>query len=469
MRQMRKAVLTSLPALFMILAMILAMTLTAHAATYHSGTVKLSELETGDIISRGAKINRASSENVKDTIVLKAKGYYEYDDDYSRNENASCSSNIKLPFRNYDDNYKPGWQYDYGTARFTWRGKGANEGGYYGPAADDCAVSSWIVTNKAGDEANGFTVTLAGCIVYNGELTAGRNENVVFGEFGDSTYSFIPDKSGIYNFYSDIGDSEDDESAAWGILKNGNVTIAENKPMWEGDFSFTCELNAGTTYTFYAINDGSDGSPAFTATVVVEKDNSDLYNIKTVNNRYVQVLTDKSTAFPDDTVTVKAWPKGSYSPIAYVRKTSDGSLIKKVELEYNGQTFTGTFTMPKCDVTVEGKAGGADDSTKEDNTLSVTGKTVTVNHNTLKKILPANKVMTFKNKGQGTLKFTLTSAKKGEKSFKKYFNVNSKTGTITVKKGLKNGIYKLTVKVQAAGNDEYNKAEKKVNIKIRIK
>lgn len=83
--------------------------------------------------------------------------------------------------------------------------------------------------------------------------------------------------------------------------------------------------------------------------------------------------------------------------------------------------------------------------------------------------LAASKVIRFKNKGVGEKIYTLSSARKGKKSFKKYFKVNPKTGKITVKKRLKKGTYKVTVKVKAAGNDNYKSVVKKVTFKIRVK
>ena len=59
------------------------------------------------------------------------------------------------------------------------------------------------------------------------------------------------------------------------------------------------------------------------------------------------------------------------------------------------------------------------------------------------------------SKAQGKLKYTLVSAKKGKKSFNKYFMVNSNNGNVTVNKGLKNGKYLVKVRVKAAGNDNY--------------
>ena len=129
--------------------------------------------------------------------------------------------------------------------------------------------------------------------------------------------------------------------------------------------------------------------------------------------------------------------------------------------------------MPDYDVTVVGKSGGAGEDDKSDNTLSVKGKTATVKYSKLRKkpqTLKASKVIKTVMKGQGKLSYKYVSAKKGKKSFRKYFKVNARTGKVTVMKGLKKGTYKLTVKVKASGNDKYKPSSvKKVTFKIRIK
>ena len=109
---------------------------------------------------------------------------------------------------------------------------------------------------------------------------------------------------------------------------------------------------------------------------------------------------------------------------------------------------------------------------KAANTLSVKGNTATVKYSKLKKkaqYLKVSQAFKFSDQGEGTKKFTLSSAKKSGKNFKKYFAVNAKTGKVTVKKGLKKGTYKLTVKVTAAGNANYNKATKTVTITVKVK
>ena len=83
--------------------------------------------------------------------------------------------------------------------------------------------------------------------------------------------------------------------------------------------------------------------------------------------------------------------------------------------------------------------------------------------------LAVSKWLSFTDKGQGTKSYRLTAAKKGKKSFKKYFGINAKTGKITVSKGLAKGEYSVTLKVKAAGNKNYKASkEKTVTVKIRV-
>ena len=81
-----------------------------------------------------------------------------------------------------------------------------------------------------------------------------------------------------------------------------------------------------------------------------------------------------------------------------------------------------------------------------------------------------SKVIRITDRGQGTLSYKLVSAKKGKKSFRKYFRINGKTGKVTVKKGLKKGTYKVKAGVRAAGNDSYDAAAWKiVTFKVKVK
>ena len=111
--------------------------------------------------------------------------------------------------------------------------------------------------------------------------------------------------------------------------------------------------------------------------------------------------------------------------------------------------------------------------TKATNTLNVKGRKATIKYKQLKKKnrkLKVSKVILFKKKGQGKKTYRIISAKKGKKNFKRYFKINQKTGTMTLVKKLKKGIYKVKIKVRAAGSINYKpSAWKIVTIKIKVK
>ena len=109
---------------------------------------------------------------------------------------------------------------------------------------------------------------------------------------------------------------------------------------------------------------------------------------------------------------------------------------------------------------------------KGKNPIKLGARTAQVNFSKLEK--KAQKIKRAKliavSKAKGKPKYKLVSAKKGNKSFKKYFKVNSKNGNVTVMKGLKKGTYKVKVKVKAAGNRNYNPSSwKNVTSKVLVK
>lgn len=110
---------------------------------------------------------------------------------------------------------------------------------------------------------------------------------------------------------------------------------------------------------------------------------------------------------------------------------------------------------------------------KANNPLALKPKTATVKYKMLKKkaqSLAVTKVITFTKNAKDKKNYTLSYAKKGKKSFKKYFAVNKTTGKVTVKKGLKKGTYKVQVKVKALGNANYKaSALKTVTFTVVVK
>lgn len=110
---------------------------------------------------------------------------------------------------------------------------------------------------------------------------------------------------------------------------------------------------------------------------------------------------------------------------------------------------------------------------KAANTLTIKPKTATVKYSKLKKktqTLSVTKVIRFTKDAKDKKTYTLSSVKKGKKSFKSKFKINKTTGKVTVKKGLKKGTYKVKAKVKAAGNANYKASTwKTVAFKVRVR
>ena len=112
---------------------------------------------------------------------------------------------------------------------------------------------------------------------------------------------------------------------------------------------------------------------------------------------------------------------------------------------------------------------------KAANPLQITAKTAKIKYKKLKKktqSLAVTKVMTLTKDLKDQKTYTLASAKKGKKSFKKYFKINNTTGKVTIKKNkkMKKGSYIVTVKVKAAGNNNYKASDvKTVKVTFKVK
>ena len=157
--------------------------------------------------------------------------------------------------------------------------------------------------------------------------------------------------------------------------------------------------------------------------------------------------------------------------------TIPGSVTSIGDNVFNGCTslteVTYTGTKEKWDsISIgsgnESLTGAAMHFAKSDNTLSVKGKTATVKYKKLRKkkqTLTAGKVISFTNRGQGTLTYVKVSGNKK-------ISINSKTGAVTIKKkGLKKKkTYTVKVRVMAAGDSNYNASTwNYVTFKIKVK
>jgi len=143
--------------------------------------------------------------------------------------------------------------------------------------------------------------------------------------------------------------------------------------------------------------------------------------------------------------------------VTYANNINVGTATVKVS--FKGDNYTGT-------------AKASYKINKAANPLTMKGMTATVKYKKLKKkaqTLTVKSVITFEKNGQGKMTYTLSSAKKKGKNFKKSFKVNANTGSVKIRKKLKKGTYKVTVKVKVAGNANYNASTlKTVVFKVKI-
>lgn len=149
------------------------------------------------------------------------------------------------------------------------------------------------------------------------------------------------------------------------------------------------------------------------------------------------------------------------------------ALVEKMALEERvGALDAGTAKLESKIAAAEERAKKAEEelakatAAKKANTMTVTAKAKILKAKTLKKKAQTFKAVTVKNaKG----KVTYAKVKVNKKKFAKKFTVNKNTGKITVKKGVKAGTYKVTVKVRAAGNAFYHTSTKNITVRIVVK
>lgn len=101
------------------------------------------------------------------------------------------------------------------------------------------------------------------------------------------------------------------------------------------------------------------------------------------------------------------------------------------------------------------------------NPMTAKAKKITVKYSALKKkkqTITTKKAFVVNN-AKGNVTFKVESYDKKAKTKIKV----SKSGVITIKKGLKRGTYKLKVKITSAGNEQYKAKNKNVTVKIVVK
>ena len=194
----------------------------------------------------------------------------------------------------------------------------------------------------------------------------------------------------------------------------------------------------------------------------------------------LKLLSDKSFCEPtvdsiDNGEMHMSWPAVEDAKSYRVRKYTDSSMAEiEFEETVTEPEFTDTaFDKDKANYytvtsALNTKAGDFFNgetpfAVKLENPMTAEAKTVSVKASKLKKgsvKVEREKYLTVEN-AQGDLTY-----KKGRGN--KKITV-SKTGKLTIKKGLKNGNYNVTVSVTASGNDEYDSITQAVRFKVRVK
>lgn len=158
----------------------------------------------------------------------------------------------------------------------------------------------------------------------------------------------------------------------------------------------------------------------------------------------------------------------SWNPDVTWRSTDEGVVTVAPKAPDYGQAIITGVSPGKADLIVDAGAYGVRvvsvTIAKAGNTLKVKGKNATVRYAKVSKKsqkLPASRVIEIVDKGQGAMTYAKV---KGNRKL-----TISKKGTVTVKKGLKKGVYKVEAKVTARGNETYDTVTKKVTFKIRVK
>ena len=184
---------------------------------------------------------------------------------------------------------------------------------------------------------------------------------------------------------------------------------------------------------------------------------------------YININGIEVTGIADKTYTGEAITQAPV--VTYNGKTLTEGTDYKIGYANNVEAGTATVVISGT-----GNYGGAKTVTFEilqaSNTVTVKGKTVKVKYKKLRKkaqAISTSKVLTITNP-KGTLTYSLVTVKRGKsKKYKKYFKVNAANGIVTVKKKLRKGKYKVTVKVMASGDENYKGATKSVTFTVKVK
>ena len=335
---------------------------------------------------------------------------------------------------------------------------------------------------------NGTTYNVSHITAYSTGLKIGDPGNCsLYAGAGDTVNLTMPDPSqegkiytvnagtltGSGTSYQLVMPDQDVKISKKTDLENKEINLSESSFTYNGEIQRPSintiagvTLTEGKDYTVDWSNASSRDIGTYTVTI-------------TGTGNYI----GQSTAQYEITPRLVRIPKGK--ALVYNGKAQSGvDESAYYTVANNSATGAGTYTST---LTLKDKANckwndGTDtDKTvqwtisKAANPMTLKARTATVKYSRLKKkaqTLAVTKVIKFTKKLNDKKTYTLSSAKKGSKSFKKYFKISKTTGKVTIKKNskMKKGTYKVKVKVKAAGNANYKaSAVKTVTFKIKVK
>ncbi len=284
----------------------------------------------------------------------------------------------------------------------------------------------------------------------------------------------------------DVKAADAELTMAWRLLEVADTTPAADEQAWREAVcdlaKLLAEIYKGIDPTLYKPADyAAFMGVCDEACAVLDNADSateDLQNAKMKLSLAWKDLEKNGKRISIETATVEDLPAVVYDKKAHTPEPvvvlDEKTLAAETEytIQYSDNTKAGTATVT---ITGTGDYTGTVTKTfvieKAENPLTVKGKTATVKYTALKKkaqTVTAAKAYSVTKKGEGKVTYKLAGVTKSK--FKKYFAVSTKTGKITVKKGLKKGTYKVKVKVKAAGNANYKASkEKTVTVTVKVK
>lgn len=217
------------------------------------------------------------------------------------------------------------------------------------------------------------------------------------------------------------------------FLFGHNHTVESKTDHYSGEFYISCEseMEIGAkenvwSRIFYTYTTAGYLKQNHTTTLI------------SINSKEIKLDKYQDSNLADDFYDSQSKSSGIY---ANQYETAGSNTITKVSADAESQLATSKATNP----------------------ILVRANKTTIKYTALKKsnqTLATTTVATIRNK-KGTLSYKKNSGNKN-------ITVNTKTGKITVAKGLSKGTYKIKYKITVSGNKYYKKANKTLTISIKV-